>query len=442
MALKFPSRKVQSILPFCALALPFMTANASATPTLTTLKSFCNTGTPCSGFSAFPQPMIEDGSGNFFGATAFGGSHGGGNVFEIKKVGSSYTYTDLYDFCPSASCSDGQAPVDRLVIDTSGNLYGETQYGGTSPYCNGGCGTIFELSPNGAGSIYALTTLYDFCVNSSCTDGEYPKGGLTYVGAPGSSYNGSSALYGTAIHGGSANAGVDFALTNVSSTPAYSVIYNMCSATNCADGAVPTGLIPDGSGNLYGVTAEGGAYPIGAGIVYELSPAGGGTFTQTVLWTFCATNSSCPDGQFPDGPLVMSSSGKLFGTTHYGGSNGEGTVFRVTPAGTSSTETVRYSFCSLSSCTDGSIPVNGGLALDGSGNVYGTTSQGGAYNQGSIYKLTSTTLTTLYSFCPTPGCTDGADPEGGVALDASGNVFGQTNYSGAYNGGSMFKLTP
>lgn len=453
--------KIPHIAAMGFAAAAFLTAaagTARATPVLTVIKSLCYTGTSCPGSvpTAGPQELISDSSGNYFGVTSLAGTHGHGQAFKLLKLmGGGYSYVPIYDFCPSSGCADGSLPTGRLVIDTSGNLYGVTAEGGScTPKPMSGCGTIFELSPPGTGTTYTLTTLWTFCSSgSTCPGGVEPGAGLTYAGWPGSAYDGSSTLFGTTDDGGNGTSprGIAFKLTGVGGTPALTDIYDFCSASGCTDGSTPDQLLVDGNGNLFGVTRIGGSCPYdptdGCGTAFELSPSGGG-YSFATLWTFCAS-SGCADGRTPSGQLVITSTGKLVGTSVFGGSADGGTVFRITPNGASSTETVRYNFCTVGggACTDGDFP-RGGVFQDASGKFYGVTAFGGA-NQlspgGTVWKLSGTTLTTLYSFCASPStnCPDGNLPEASVVYDSvSGNLFGTTEYGGANDAGEVFELTP
>jgi uncharacterized repeat protein (TIGR03803 family) len=452
MLRNFPKIPHIAMLSLLAAPLALVPSAARATPVLTVIKSLCYTGTSCSGGTAGGQELIPDSSGNYFGLTASGGAHGHGQAFKILKLmGGGYSYVPIYDFCPSSGCADGSLPIGRLVLDTNGNLYGVTAEGGSCTPKPTGCGTIFKLSPPGSGTTYLLTTLWTFCSSgSTCPGGVEPGAGLTYAGWPGSAYDGSSTLFGTTDDGGNGTtpSGIAFKLTGAGGTPAVTDIYDFCSASSCTDGAVPDQMVVDGSGNLFGVTHIGGscpADPSGCGVAFELSPSGG-SFSYTTLWTFCAS-SGCADGQTPNGQLVITSNGKLVGTSVFGGSADGGTVFRITPNGSSSTETVRYNFCTVggAACTDGDFP-RGGVFQDASGKFYGVTAFGGA-NQlapgGTVWKLSGTTLTTLYSFCPVSGCADGNLPQESVLYDSvSGNLFGTTSLGGANGGGVVFELTP
>jgi uncharacterized repeat protein (TIGR03803 family) len=221
-----------------------------------------------------------------------------------------------------------------------------------------------------------------------------------------------------------------------------SVLYSFCGQTNCADGALPyAGLVFDQKGNLYGTTFGGGGTfcKNGCGVVFQLTPDG----KETVLYAFCA-QTNCTDGADPEAGLVFDQKGNLYGTTFYGGAYGEGTVFKLTPQGK---ETVLYSFCAQSGCADGKRPY-AGVILDQKGNLYGTTVEGGAssscngYGCGVVFKLTPQGKeTVLYTFCSDHNCTDGAGPYAGLVFDQKGNLYGTTAGGGAH-GGTVFKLTP
>ncbi len=199
------------------------------------------------------------------------------------------------------------------------------------------------------------------------------------------------------------------------------------------DGAGPNGVIKDKAGNLYGTTSEGGYYPLGKGVVFKIAPDG----TETVLYTFCP-QATCPDGANPVGSLIRDGAGNLYGGTAGGGANDCqcGVIFKLAP---DRTETVFYSFCSQNNCSDGDGP-EGGLVRDQAGNLYGTTGFGGTYYKGVVFKLAPDgTETVLYAFT---GGSDGAEPTAGVIEDQSGNLYGTTYVGGAFNGGVVFKLAP
>jgi uncharacterized repeat protein (TIGR03803 family) len=149
------------------------------------------------------------------------------------------------------------------------------------------------------------------------------------------------------------------------------------------------------------------------------------------------------DGAQPFAGLVQATNGDFYGTTSSGGANNDGTVFKITPSGT---VTTLYNFCSQSACADGAHPYLGALAQATNGDLYGTTYGGGANgNYGTVFKITpSGTLTTLYSFCSQGGCTDGSYPWAGLVQATNGDLYGTTLNGGTNNGGAgtVFKITP
>jgi uncharacterized repeat protein (TIGR03803 family) len=227
----------------------------------------------------------------------------------------------------------------------------------------------------------------------------------------------------------------------------YQVLYNFCSDPNCTDGDTPrAGLIQDAAGNLYGTTAVN---------VFKLTPPSqqGGAWTESVLYTFCS-DPNCTDGETPFAGLIQDAAGNLYGTTAYGGANNGGTVFKVDTAGQ---ETVLYSFCSVpqgNNCLDGENPY-AGIIQDSAGNLYGTTSEGGANTGcydgcGTVFKVSSAGKeTVLYNFCSVNepvACSDGNEPRAGLIQDSEGNLYGTTALGGADldgifgGGGTVFKV--
>jgi len=353
------------------------------------------------------------------------------------------TETVLYNFCARNNCADGDEPFSALVFDRQGDLYGTTFSGGANASsCNDlGCGVVFKLTPKSK-----ETVLHSFCAKNNCEDGSNPARGVIF--------DQEANLYGTTYYGGAYGGGVVFRLTpNGKET----VLHNFCGQTDCADGRTPADLVFDRQGNLYGTTFWGGANfsscnDLGCGVVFKLTPKG----KETVLYNFCSKGSgyNCPDGALPNG-VILDQKGNLYGTTTLGGTNssgvcdyvpaGCGVVFKLTPKGK---ETVLYNFCAQGGdkCTDGADP-EAGLTFDQQGNLYGTTSTGGAYDRGVVFKLTPEGKeTVLYNFCAQGGiykCTDGAVPNG-VIYDQERNLYGMTAEGGAYAlyAGIAFRLTP
>ncbi|HEY3777277.1 MAG TPA: choice-of-anchor tandem repeat GloVer-containing protein [Rhizomicrobium sp.] len=223
-------------------------------------------------------------------------------------------------------------------------------------------------------------------------------------------------------------------------TKKFSALYSFCSQQNCPDGAEPdTDLVADSSGNLYGAAYSGGSMncEFGCGVIFKLTPGG----RETTLYSFCARDPSCPDGYLPESPLILDRSGNLYGTTSAGGANDGGTVFRLTPDGK---ETVLYSFCRRSGCADGAGP-GGGIVMDRKGNLYGATVVGGTPGgNGTVFKLSPDGKEkVLYNFCSQDACRDGSYPLGSVIMDRDGNLYGTTYQGGANSGnGTVYKVSP
>lgn len=207
-------------------------------------------------------------------------------------------------------------------------------------------------------------------------------------------------------------------------------LYDFCSQTNCTDGSIPRGGLVAGKNGLYGTTSIGGLY--GYGTVFELRPSANGS-TETVLYSFCS-ELQCADGSSPYAGLIFDANGNLYGTTQQGGAHGGGTVFELTQSASGWSETVLYSFCSMSGCADGGYPV-ASLIFDTKGNLYGTVLEGGTYGNGAVFELTNSgsgwNETVLYSFCAASGCADGSWPEASLIFDNAGNL-----YSTAWQGGN------
>jgi len=218
------------------------------------------------------------------------------------------------------------------------------------------------------------------------------------------------------------------------------VLYNF---TGKSDGGYPLNigkLARDSSGNLFGTTEMGGDLgacfnQLGCGTVFKLSPSNG-SYTETTLYTFTGAS----DGGNPGTGVILDSSGNIYGTTSAGGTANCGTVFKLS----GSTSTTLYSF----TCgTDGGIP-EGSVIRDTGGNLYGTTYSGGnlacnaPYGCGVVYKISSSgAFKVLYTFCSSGGCPDGANPEGSLAMDSSGRVYGMTGFGGFKNAGTVFQLS-
>jgi uncharacterized repeat protein (TIGR03803 family) len=309
--------------------------------------------------------MIFDAAGNLYGTTGAGGTYGegiwyfGGTAFELSlAAGGKWTEKILYNF---GSGDVGYSPGSPLIFDPAGSLYGSTFSGGGSNGAHGlGCGSVFELTP-GAGGTWTASSLHTFTdLDDGC------GGGSLILSAAGD-------LFGAAAYG-KWGYGVVFELTPSSGGAWTDVILE--SFNNDAPKNTMS-LVLDTHGNVYGANCEGsGVYKYGA--VFELTPAAGGKWNYSVPYTFTSTaDGTCPNG------LVFDAAGNLYGVTAGGGTYNDGTVFELTPAtGGGWTETVLHSFAGGS---DGSSPTS--LTLAATGDLYGTTFYGGAYNGGTVFKI-------------------------------------------------------
>ncbi|HLX72711.1 MAG TPA: choice-of-anchor tandem repeat GloVer-containing protein [Verrucomicrobiae bacterium] len=349
-------------------------------------------------------------------------------------------YKVLYSFQGNSGGVDGAGPVGNLSVDNEGNLYGVTQNGGL------GSGTVFELSPNGDGT-WTEKIIYDFCsnfVNQICIDGAEPLAGLV------SDAEGN--LYGTTYVGGSSNCRVNgsgcgtvYELSPPSAqggTWTLTTLYSFClkaSGTSCLDGNFPVASLSlDASGDLYGTTSQGGAG--NAGAIFKLSSGQNG-WTESLLYSFCEDGNPpvCPDGYYPQAGVTFDASGNLYGTTSQGGDirgKAEGTVYKLSPDKNGWTEVVLYAF--VPPFSKGEHPL-GNLSFDAAGNLYGTTSFGCLANGGSVLRLSPKGTAKIVVF----NGYDGASPLAGVLVNPKGStIYGTTNLKGAYGGGNIFKIGP
>ncbi len=321
------------------------------------------------------------------------------------SVAQAQTAKVLYNF--KGGSSDGANPESSLTPDGAGNFFGTTYYGGL------GYGTVFELSPNGQGG-WNEAVLYRFCSAQNCTDGSRPS--YSHV-----IFDGAGNLYGTTFQGGANGSGVVFKLSPAGINWTETVLYSFCSALDCADGRYPTnGLIADPAGNLYGAGDNG---------TFELSPSYGDWMEQVIYGYSDLSNGSAG--------LTMDASGNIFGIIYtYTPTKEVSKVFKLTPDGKGGwTPTVLKKI--------GGAAVNGTLAVDGAGNLYGTTG-GSNKNDGTVYRLSpgqneKWMKKTLHTF---QGGADGDNPWAGVVLDAAGNIYGTTLYGGQHGYGVVFELSP
>jgi uncharacterized repeat protein (TIGR03803 family) len=402
----------------CRSILGMLAVFASVTATLrgqeTLLHSFNNNDgqQPIGG-------LIVDASGNLYGTTFYGGAHGAGTVYKLTPGTSGWTETVLHSFNDTGV--DGFWPNDRVTMDGSGNLYGTTFFGGAF-----GVGIVFELSP-GTGGGWTEKTLHNFSAGSG--DGTYPHTSLVFDAA--------GNLYGTTAGGGANGYGAVFELSPTVGGVWNETVYSFSST----DGAGPYGaLVFDAAGNLYGTTYNGGASTAclyGCGTVYELSPNAGGGWTQKVLHSFHKV-----DGANPPAGLTIDADGVLYGMTSQGGAYNYGTAFELRRRVDGSwREQTLHNF--NANGRDGYNP-SSAMILDAAGNLYGTTSTGGAHGRGMAFELVRNAQwgeRILYSFSRNGG--GGAfDPFSGLVFDAAGNLYGTAESGGAKGYGGVFEITP
>jgi uncharacterized repeat protein (TIGR03803 family) len=317
-----------------------------------------------------------------------------------------------------------------------------------SPTAAFGAAALVLISASPAANAYAEKVLHSFCAKKHCTDGAEPAGEVAVDQA--------GNLYGTTYVGGQFGDGVVFQL--IPATGQYNVVHSFCSAQDCSDGRAPIEVKPviDTNGNLYGTTYSGGVISAGPGVVFELKRAKSG-WSERVLYAFCSKHSrNCKDAGGPISGLTYAgaSSGQaydgtspLYGTTPYGGTNGQGAVYEVMPkAGTRKwSEMVLYSFCSQVNCTDGQQP-KALPYVDSAGNLYGTTNGGPENQAGTVFELSPSgngyTETTLYSFCAQANCTDGKEPYANLVMNSAGDLMGTAGAGGSKNDGVVFELAP
>jgi uncharacterized repeat protein (TIGR03803 family) len=370
--------------------------------------------------------LAVDRGGNLYGTASAGGS-GYGTVFRLHHAGSGWVFSSLYAFQGGA---DGQTPMGAVTVGPDGSLYGTTEFGGpTHSVCYIGCGTVFNLKPPptrpvSAFSPWVKTIIYPF----SFGDGAFPLSEVIFDAA--------GNLYGT-TYGGELggdcdgapcsscgfNCGMAYELTPTQNGWVNTVLFNFNDDTGSNPSA---GLVFDNAGNLYGVTPAGGLG--GLGTVFQLVPSASG-WTEATLHFFQGKG----DGGGAAGTLAYDS---VSGLLHGGGPGFyeyPGTVFQCASSG---------NFLSNYTFGIGDGP-SAGVTVDTGGNLYGTTTQGGAYNWGFIFKLSPSgggwIFTDLHDF---QGGSDGCGSKGKVLVDAAGSLYGTGPSCGANGKGTVWEITP
>jgi uncharacterized repeat protein (TIGR03803 family) len=377
------------------LAIILLCTTAAQAQTFSVLHTFtggADGGIPYSG-------LTFDSTGLLYGTTSIGGNmaacpNGCGVVFQLKQRNSQWTLTPLYQF----SNVDGATPLAG-VADANGVLYGTTFKGGSA-----GDGTVYELRPQPTVCKTILcywneTVLHSF---TGRPDGANPVYGNVILDHAGN-------IYGTTSIGGPIGCGTVWKLAPAGGGWTESILYGFNGGVN--DGCDPqSGVIFDTAGNLYGNTWSGGG-PLGIGTVYQLVPQSG-SWLENILISFQAGGPGRPQGT-----LTMDSFGNLYGTSL-------NVVYELSPVNGGWTFSEIYDF---------SCEIETGVTLGPDGNLYGACMRGPG-NGGSIFKLPPScngtcTPVDLHDF----SFTDGSGPLGPVVFDASGNLYG-TTYNGGYTG--------
>jgi len=363
------------------------------------------------GDGCYPSSTIlMDGAGSLYGATEFGGSacgtQGKGVVFRLKRAGNGWVETPIHIF--TGGPNDGEGPImnDGLTVGPDGGFYGTTGFGGQL-----GDGTVFRVRPPARACTTALCpwveeVLYSF---GGPNDGFEPTAKVAFDAA--------GNIYGTTAFGGS-NSGTVFQLRRTGSGWTESIIGDF-------GGILFAGVTLDADGNVYGVDYEGGP---GLGEVFQLTPSGSGWAMHSIH----AFQGS--DGQLPAGGLIFDAAGNLYGSTQ-ASRNGGGTVFQLSPAGGGWTLRTLYQL-------ERAFGPDSALTMDAQGNLYGTLPQSGA-GLGSVFKLArdgdNWTYVDLHDFA---GGNEGQAPLGGVTLGSDGNLYGTTSAGGANGAGVVWQITP
>jgi uncharacterized repeat protein (TIGR03803 family) len=399
--------RFKNLVPLFIIALSLVTATATTTDVIFSFEE--DNG-------EYADTDLEtDSAGNIYGSTVLGGDHGSGTVFQLSPTGSGWQQTVLYNFTGGA---DGGEPYKGVTIDRQGNLYGTAVTGGSGG-CEGGCGVVYKLTQSNG--TWNQTIIYAF---TGGDDGSGPGARVTV--------DRSGNVYGMTPTGGPYGAGTIYKLQPNAGSYTFQVIHTFTGGNDGSSGSAGRMLLDHG--RLYGAATTGGTY--GNGVVFQLTPTTVGEWDFRTLYSFHGQ----PDGSFPYGALLRASSGKIYGTTYYGGRNGIGSVYELSPRSVGEwNERIIYSFQTGS---DGNSPISN-LVSDTAGNFYGTTSEGGL-GTGTIFKLAPAgggrwTESVVHSFAGPP---DGGFSYNGMVVDPFGNFYGATVHGGTADDGSVYQFTP
>jgi uncharacterized repeat protein (TIGR03803 family) len=365
--------------------------------------------------------LVVDSSENLYGTSVLGGAFASGTVFQLAPTASGWAHNILYSFRGGA---DGAEPYKGVTLGGDGVLYGTAGVGGlfVGPCVDTGCGVVFKLT--NMGGAWTQEVIHSF---TGGADGYGPGSGVT-VDKQGN-------IYGTTPTGGAHGLGVVYQLIPHASGGWTERILHTFTGDPDGSGGSAGRLLLNDDGHIFGVCTTGGAY--GAGTVYELIPTAAGEWSLHVQYAFRGE----PDAGFPYGTIVADGRGNLYGTTYYAGANDLGTIYRLSRGAGGWSQTGLYSF---KGGADGSGPIST-LVAAADGNLYGTTSEGGAAcSCGTIFKVnlsgSGPVYQVMYRFQGPP---DGAFIYNGMAANAARTIlFGASVHGGTFNEGAVFKFVP
>ena len=399
--------RIKCVAPVLVIAMSLVTGRATTTDVIFSFEE---------DDGEYADTDLEtDNAGSIYGTTVLGGDFGGGTVFQLSPTPTGWNQTVLYSFTGGA---DGGEPYKGVTIDRRGNLYGTAVTGGSGG-CEGGCGVVYKLTKSNG--TWNQTVIHAFTGGG---DGSGPGARVTL--------DRSGNVYGMTPTGGTYGVGTIYKLHPHAGSYEFQVIHTFTGGDDGATGSAGRMLLQHG--RLYGAATVGGLY--GSGVVFELTPTAVGEWNFRGLYSF----QGQPDGSFPYGALLRAGSGKIYGTTYYGGENGIGSVYELSPRSVGEWDgRVIYSFQEGS---DGNSPISN-LVRDAAGNLFGTTSEGGL-GSGAIFKLTPNgggqwTESVVHPFAGPP---DGGFSYNGMVVDRFGNFYGATVHGGTDDDGCVYKFTP
>lgn len=377
-----------------------------------------------------PNGVTIDRNGNLYGTTLEPGNcvvNGVcGGVFKLSRRGSGWTLNSLYHF---RGGDDGSWPNAGVTIGPDGTVYGTTTSGGGGPCSYGGipgCGTVYHMQPpanvcQAVSCPWDETVLYAF---QGVNDVDNPYNDVTFDAA--------GNLYGAATYGGLfPEGGGVYSLTHTEGGWTYNLLYEFPGAPNGGESFAPVRF--DQAGNILGTTLEGGND--GNGVVFKMVPFGAG-WDESVVYSF----GPPPDAGGPFAGLISDVAGNLYGTTAGGGEHGNGAVYELSPASGGYNYSVIYG--GFYNPEMGNGGPRSPLVMDAAGNLYGTTSSTGTNHDGEIFELSPTANGWIFSNLHNFDVSDGINPQGDLAIDTNGNIYGTTIGGGAHGYGVIWEITP